>query len=122
MPEDLPLRHFGAVAVDELLEAATELPVDDTGEIAHIRTHHTAHLLHRELLVGVAAVTLQTQQDTGVYAFFACAHGLRFFSFRGQRYTFFCFHQQLCINYLAIKLDFLCFRTFKATLTVQKLF
>ena len=122
MPENLALRHFGAVAVDEFLEAATKLPVDDTGEVTHIRAHHTAHLFHRELLVGIAAVTLQTQQDTRVYAFLACAHGLQFFSFRGQRYTFFCLPQQLCMNYFAIKLDFLCFWTFKASLTVKKLF
>ena len=75
VPENLPLRHFGAVTVDKLLEATTELPVDDTGEVADIRAHHTAHLFHRELFVCVAAVTLQTQQDTRVYALFACAHG-----------------------------------------------
>lgn len=122
VPENLSLRHFGAVAVDELLEAATELPIDDTGEIAHIRTYHTAHFFHRELLVCIAAITLQTQQDTRMYAFLACAHGLQFFSFRGQRYTFFRLRQQLCINYFAIKLDFLCFWTFKVSLTVQRLF
>lgn len=75
MSQNLTLRHFGAVAVDELFEAAAELPIDNTGEIAHISAYHTAQFLHCELLVCIAAVTLQTQQDTRMYAFFACAHG-----------------------------------------------
>ena len=53
-----------------------------------------------------------------MYSFFICAHWRLIFSFRGQRYTFFSLQQQLCRINFAIKLDFLCFWTFWAYLTL----
>lgn len=118
MPQDLALCHLGTVAVDELFEPAAEFLVDNIGEVGRICAYKPTHLFHRHLFVGVAAVSLQTQQDTRMYSFFICAHGRLIFSFRGQRYTFFSLLQQLCRIYFAIKLDFLCFWTFKVSLTL----